>query len=442
MTIDAHAVGPRPSYVKSSAPIFWLTTMISTMGLIGVLTGSSVGAVVFLGAWAFIVAAYPDKCLRLVFRTLWLWLIPVMALLSTIWSQAHEATLRAAVELILTIALASLTAGFVRPRAFVSAVSVSLMIGAIVSLIFGRYGVDGMTGRAVFLGIFASKNMMAMFMSFLTIFGAAVLADRGQPMPLRFLAGLSFFLSIPLLLRAHSAGALVTTVISFLVMGFTLVFSRMGAKERLLILICTTIVGTSILVLVVMLAFDGTLAATVSGFVSGVLGKDSTLTGRTELWAIALSEIEKRPLFGVGYSAFWSQGNLLAEGIWRAFQIESRSGFTFHDTFLEVAVELGWVGVTALVITLVFTVVSSVRFALACPGWTTTCFVTVIFCLLTRSIVEVDIPSPFSIGTYLLVVIASYSSDYARMQRSHAIRAVSLKTEAGLGHCESSCPAA
>jgi exopolysaccharide production protein ExoQ len=393
--------------------------MIGTTGLIGVLTGSSLGAVVFLGAWAFIVAAHSDQCLRLVFRTPWLWLIPGMALLSALWSQTREATLRAAVELTLTIALASLTAGFVRPRAFVSAVSVSLIIGAVVSLILGRYGVDGMTGTVVFLGVFASKNIMAMFMSFLTIFGAAVLADREQPKPLRFLAGLSFFLSVPLLLRAHSAGALMTTVISFLVMGFTLVLSRMASRERFLILICATILGTAVLVLVGMLAFDGTLAATVSGFVRGVLGKDPTLTGRTELWSIALSEIHKRPLFGVGYSAFWNQGNLLAEGIWREFQIESRSGFTFHDTFLEVAVELGWVGVTALVITLVFAVVSSVRLAFACPGLSTTCFVAVIVCLLTRSIGEVDIPSPFSIATYFLFVIASYGADHARTQRRH-----------------------
>lgn len=37
-----------------------------------------------------------------------------------------------------------------------------------------------------------------------------------------------------------------------------------------------------------------------------VLGRDSTLTGRTDLWALLLSAIAKHPFLGYGYGAFWS----------------------------------------------------------------------------------------------------------------------------------------
>lgn len=37
-----------------------------------------------------------------------------------------------------------------------------------------------------------------------------------------------------------------------------------------------------------------------------VLGRDSTFTGRTNLWALVLSAIEKHPFLGYGYGAFWS----------------------------------------------------------------------------------------------------------------------------------------
>ena len=37
-----------------------------------------------------------------------------------------------------------------------------------------------------------------------------------------------------------------------------------------------------------------------------MLGKDPTLTGRTELWTYVLADIAQRPLLGWGYSAFWS----------------------------------------------------------------------------------------------------------------------------------------
>jgi exopolysaccharide production protein ExoQ len=295
--------------------------------------------------------------------------------------------------------------------------SVSLLFGAIASLAFGRYGLDGMTGETVFLGIFASKNTMALFMSFLAIFAAAALADRGQPPLLRLLAVLSFALSLPLLLLAHSVGALLTTAGSAVVLVSIAVFSRLRSRERLLTLLGVAALVLPIVTVVVVLALNGTLNEDISSFVTGVLGKDATLTGRTVLWQIALAEIAKRPVFGTGYYGFWLQGNLLAEAIWRYFAIDSRSGFEFHDTFLEVAVELGWVGVAALLVTLVLAAGRSVRLALADQTWATAALVAVIFCLVTRTFGEVDAPYPFAAGTFLLFVVAAYGADYAHMVR-------------------------
>jgi O-antigen ligase len=36
-----------------------------------------------------------------------------------------------------------------------------------------------------------------------------------------------------------------------------------------------------------------------------LLGKDLTLTGRTQIWTSAIESIAKRPLLGYGYQAFW-----------------------------------------------------------------------------------------------------------------------------------------
>ena len=410
-------------YVGWYAPFLWLTTLVSATGLVGALTGSSLWAYIFLAAWAPIILARAPTCLRLIFRTPVLWLVPALALASVLWSQAPGATLRAAIELILTISMATLTAGLVRPRAFVSAVLVALMSGAMASLAWGRFGTDGLSGTTVFMGVFASKNTMAMFMSLLTIFAAAVCADRGQSRPLRILAGFSFVLAIPLLLKAHSAGALVSTVISFAVMGITVGFARMNARSRMLVLTFAGIMAVPISAALIALAVNGALATVFFGFITGVLGKDPTLTGRTVLWSIALGQIHDRPMLGIGFSAFWQQGNLLPEGIWREFQIDNRSGFSFHNTYLELAVELGWVGAAALVATLWLALQRSIRLALDMPGWTTACFVTVMFCLLTRSLDEADVPAQFSFLTYLLFAIASYGSDYISGTHAHAMAA-------------------
>jgi exopolysaccharide production protein ExoQ len=295
--------------------------------------------------------------------------------------------------------------------------TVSLLFGALLSLMFGRYGVDGLTGTTVFLGIFASKNTMALFMSLLAIFATGVLADRAQPAPIRLLAVFSFLLSIPLLIRAHSVGALVTTAASFVVLLLTAIFARLRSRERLFMLIGVAAMVMPFVAAVAILAFEGTLDNAISGFITGVLGKDTTLTGRTLLWQIALGEIHKHPFFGSGYAAFWLHGNLLAESIWRYFSIASRSGFEFHDTYLEVGVELGWIGIVALVVTLGLAFARSFRLALADQTMATASLFAAVFCLTTRTFDEVDAPFPFAIGTFLLFVIAAYGADYVRAVR-------------------------
>ena len=402
----------------------WIATVLCMAGLVIVLGGSSYGALLFLAAWGIVACPRADRCLGMMFRSPGLWLIPSYALVSVVWSQAQESTARAGVELLLTVGIASLTAGFLRPREFVSAMSVSLLFGAVLSLAFGRYGTDGMTGTIVFLGIFDSKNTMALFMSFLAIVSGSVVFDRGQPPLLRLLAILSFLLSLSLLLLAHSVGALLTTGGSLAVLVVTAIFSRLRHRERLLILAGAATIIVPVVVVVVLLALNGTLGQEASDFIIQVLGKDPTMTGRTVLWRIALTEIAKRPFFGVGYYAFWLQGNLLAEAIWRQFSIQSRMGFSFHNTFIEFAVELGWVGVAVLAVTLLQVVGRTVRLALADQTWPTACLVAIIFCLVFRTFDEVDLPYPFAAPTFLFFVVASYGADYARsVRRDTRIRA-------------------
>lgn len=399
---------------RDTGRALWLTTFIGMLGLVGALAGSSRGAAVFLGVWAIMACLRAGDCRRLVFRTPALWLVPGMAMASVLWSQDAAASLRAATELGLTVAIASLTAGLVPPRAFLTAVLFSMVLGALDCLINGQIGMDGLSGTVVFMGVFGSKNTLAMFMSFMAIFAAAVMADGKQPWQLRGLAVAAFGVSIPLLIRGHSAGAAVTTIISFTIMGLTMVFARMQPRERMLTLICAAGIGVPLLLAICMAALNGTLYDTWAAFLHGVLGKDPTLTGRTVLWHIAMGQIHLRPVLGMGYSAFWIQGNLLPEGIWRAFQIDNRMGFSFHDTYMEVAVELGWVGVAALVLTFLRALTGAVRMALVQKSWPAACFVTCMFCLLGRSIGEVDTPYPFAFTTYILFVIAAYGADFAR----------------------------
>lgn len=74
-------------------------------------------------------------------------------------------------------------------------------------------------------------------------------------------------------------------------------------------------------------------------FLTGALGRDETLTGRTEVWKSVL-EINTNPMFGVGYGSFWL-GNRL-ERLWEQYWWHPTEA---HNGYLEVYLQLGIIGV-------------------------------------------------------------------------------------------------
>ena len=85
------------------------------------------------------------------------------------------------------------------------------------------------------------------------------------------------------------------------------------------------------------------------------LGKSMTLTGRTYIWPLVVAAINRRPLFGYGYEGFWQ--------FWRGLDnpaITIRppelNGFipeSSHNGYLEIGLEVGWIGLIVFILSLV-----------------------------------------------------------------------------------------
>jgi O-antigen ligase len=75
-------------------------------------------------------------------------------------------------------------------------------------------------------------------------------------------------------------------------------------------------------------------------YLTGMLGRESRLTGRVDIWQLAFASFLKRPLLGYGYSAFWkiSPDALRINGVlhWAVPNA--------HNGFIDLALELGLVG--------------------------------------------------------------------------------------------------
>jgi exopolysaccharide production protein ExoQ len=81
------------------------------------------------------------------------------------------------------------------------------------------------------------------------------------------------------------------------------------------------------------------------GSVLEALGRNPTLTGRTEVWHVLLP-LAENPVVGTGYESFWLGERLLKIG-----RLTDSAGIQeAHNGYLEIYLNLGWVGITLLAI--------------------------------------------------------------------------------------------
>jgi exopolysaccharide production protein ExoQ len=98
----------------------------------------------------------------------------------------------------------------------------------------------------------------------------------------------------------------------------------------------------------------GILAVTVSALFLNIgsgmlqeLGRNSTLTGRTNIWHSVLSFVQN-PIFGTGFESFWVGPRY--NQVWQMTGIELNQA---HNGYLEVYLNLGWTGIALLALVLI-----------------------------------------------------------------------------------------
>jgi exopolysaccharide production protein ExoQ len=132
------------------------------------------------------------------------------------------------------------------------------------------------------------------------------------------------------------------------------------------------------------------------------LGKSSDLTGRTFLWSEGIKIGMRHPLLGDGYWAFWVPGRPEAEAYWYKFDIYGKSGFHFHNLYIQTFVDLGIIGLLLMCALILSNCYKSIR-SIVRDGIDLTnifCF-GFAFMYLIRAFVEVDFLQSFGIGTLL-----------------------------------------
>ena len=104
-----------------------------------------------------------------------------------------------------------------------------------------------------------------------------------------------------------------------------------------------------------------------------------------------------------------------SDWLWQDFFIASRSGFHFHNTYIETMVETGIVGTLLLSAVLVRALLGHLRRFLTSGRSPDSLLLFAIAALLfIRSFVEIDIMHPYHIGSFLLYFTAGKLALQAR----------------------------
>lgn len=393
----------KPAVIQPPMVLVWLIFFVSVSALLLGSAGSSAGAYVFLALWMTLAGVYARTSWMLTTSYRLVWAFPAFAVLSALWSPVAAETLKSGFEFAATAGCALLAAAFLTPRQLVSALMCCLLLAAIASIVFGKSLVDPMSGMVAFVGIFATKNQLGFFVSLMLLGSLAMILDPGQPRFFRLLGFVALVVEVPLLVKTRSGTAEVTAVLASVMLIANLLVSRLSRFGRARLFFAVAVIAMPSLTLLG-IAGDG-----VHDFIVHVMGKDTTLTGRTVLWQHAADLIPGHPLLGVGFQAFWRQNDVNAESLWSQFHVLSRTGFHFHNTYIEATVELGYLGAALLAATVLSVMVGVLRWSWRTGSVAASFFVALMACLLIRSFVEIDVMLPFSIGTLLLFIVAYYA---------------------------------
>jgi exopolysaccharide production protein ExoQ len=324
-------------------------------------------------------------------------LIPLLALLSIAWSEAPKDSAKFAVELTLTVLAALFLAGAKRPRAVLRAMSAAFAIYVAVAIALGHTTAVGNDGGQAFSGLSDGKNLLGDIAAsgLLISLGVMITSIQRGRMVWTVAAAAGGLIELYAVLVARSAGAVLGLAFGVAtLLGLLLVYRSRAAVRGVLMAFM------GICLLVGALSY-GWLSNALIQLGADLFDKDTTLTGRTYLWYRADELIHEKPLLGRGFYAFWLQDNTDAEGLWRYAGITSRGGFTFHNTFVEIMVQLGWVGFFVIALTAAIAILVLVARYVKRPTLSLCVWISILAYELVRTPIEAVGIAPFYFSTVL-----------------------------------------
>ncbi len=313
-------------------------------------------------------------------------LYPAWVLLSLIWSESPPNTLKLGLQLVLSVLICLYVATRISRRGVIVA-----MFLALCWFVF-RTAPDLASGGIPGMSVFGDKNLMAVRMCIATFAAVTIAFDQGFRPWLRMAAVPIALVAVLLLSKTMSATSTLTGVLGVGLIGaFALVWRPARGRRALIVAVMCLAASTGAFVMASNPNTD------VVAQVLDAVGKDRTLTGRTDLWAHAIKMIEQKPLLGVGAAAYWIPERMDAQALLDTFYKPRATVFSFHNSYLEVAVGAGLIGLGLAMAGWLWTLWTMMRQFFVESAVPVAFFAAMAAVALTRSFVEIDLWRPFEL---------------------------------------------
>lgn len=261
-----------------------------------------------------------------------LWIFIGFAFLSVLWSDVPGWAFRRCINLTATCGFGLYLGSRYSPRHLLRLLGWTLLVAAVCSIVVVAVmpdrGLDSAATNHAWKGIFVQKNTLGRLMALgVVVFSFLAFENRAH----RWRYGAAVLLCTGMIVGARSATSAMAVPILLILTGF---FALCRRRSPWLVF-PSALIGLTGFACAVMLVVD-------AHDLLSLLGRDATLSGRLEIWSAVLPKVMERPWLGYGYSSFWlGLESKSSADVWSILGWHVPHS---HNGFLDLAAELGVVG--------------------------------------------------------------------------------------------------
>lgn len=303
---------------------------------------AKINLLIYAVAFALLVLRW-KKALSFASKNIFYWFFVIFASFSYFWSSMPETTFKGVVYGLGTTFFGIYIASRYTLKEQLNHVTWTLGLIITLSVLFAvglpQYGLMGGVHEGAVRGIYVHKNVFSpMIVLSVVVFFLQALDAREN----KWLLWGLFATSIALGIMSRSSTALGLIVVMLSICLCCRVF-----RWRYEVLI-------SAILLILMVGTFGVLWFTQFGgaeLLFGAVGKDITLSRRTEIWSYVWDSIQRKPWLGYGLSGYWNGLDGPSAYVERAMRVKVHYA---HNGFLDICLNFGFIGLSLFVSNFLF----------------------------------------------------------------------------------------